>query len=62
MHGLETMTRLNAEAAIRGILLRAKANNVQLTRADVLEELKYRESDDTSAWSATVDRLMGVQS
>jgi len=62
MHGLSTIETTNTEATIKAIIARANANGRLLTRDDVLEELKFRDNDDTSVWSATVDRLMGVQS
>jgi hypothetical protein len=58
MHGLDTLNRLNTEAAIKGILARAEAAGVALTRAEVLEELKYREDDDVSQWEAVVAELV----
>jgi hypothetical protein len=58
MHGLQTIGALNAEVTIRGILARAAQRGSKLTRDEVLEELKFRDDDDTTVWSATVDRLM----
>jgi hypothetical protein len=58
MHGLETTQTLNTEVTIKAILARAAANGITLTRDEVLEELKFREDDDTTVWGATVDRLI----
>ena len=62
MHGLRTIEVLNTEATIRAIIQRATDRGVKLTRAEVLDELKWRDNDDTTVWSATVDRMLGVQS
>lgn len=58
MNSLETTETLNTEATIRRILTRAENEGVTLSRDKVLEELKYRDTDDTSVWSATVDRII----
>lgn len=60
MHGLSTLAVLNTEAVIRAILARAIERGLKLTRDDVLDELRFREDEDTTVWGATVDRLMGV--
>lgn len=62
MFALETINARNTEVAIRAILNAAACRGVQLTRDEVLEELKFDEHDDTSVWSATVDRLMAEPS
>lgn len=61
MQGLEMSAELNAEVTIRGIMARAADRGVTLSRDEVIEELKFREDDDTSIWSATVDRMMGIR-
>lgn len=61
MLGIETRQAKNAEAAIRGILIRAEHRGVRLSKSEVLEELKWDDDEDTTVWGATVDRLMGVQ-
>jgi hypothetical protein len=60
MHGLDTLKARNAHATIKSVLARAADRGVKLSRAEVLEEMKYSEDEDTTVWSATVDRLMGV--
>lgn len=61
MHGLQSIAQNNAEVTIKGILARAAERGLKLSRGDILEELKFREDDDTTVWGATVDRLMAVQ-
>lgn len=60
MHGLSIIEATNVEVTIKAILARAEARGVKLTREEVLEELKFREDDDTNVWSATVDRLLAA--
>lgn len=58
MHGLDTLVDLNARETINSIIKRARAAGVVMTREEVLEELKFHENEDTSQWSAVVDRLL----
>lgn len=61
MHDINTNNSLNTNVAVRGILRRARRAGLKLTREEVLEELKFREDDDTSQWTAMVDRLMAQE-
>lgn len=58
MQSLEAINAENTGVVIRGVLVRAKERGLRVSRASVLDELRYRETDNVSQWEAMVDAMM----